>query len=208
MRGKFITFEGGEGAGKSVSISHVKDHFEGLGYEVLLTREPGGTGVAEQLREILVNKANDGIDVTTEMLILLAARNEHLLKKIVPALEDGKIVLCDRFVDSSLVYQGFVGGLGIDTVMDYNLGVIGGYMPEMTLYFDLDPEIGLSRINKDKDREVNRFDMKKLEFHKKIREGYLEVADRYADRIVKVDASRSIEEVVSEVKDIVSKVLS
>lgn len=205
MVGKFITFEGGEGAGKSVSIQRVKENFEKLGYDVIVTREPGGTSVSEQLREVLVNKENTGIDVVTEMYILIAARNEHLVNKIIPALESGKIVLCDRFVDSSLVYQGHVGELGIEYVFDKNMDVIGDCIPDLTLYFDLDPEIGLSRISKNKDREVNRFDLKKLDYHLRVREGYLRVADMFSDRIKKVDASLSIDEVVEEVTRIVSE---
>ena len=194
--GKFITVEGGEGAGKSLAIQSVKKHLEGMGYEVVLTREPGGVPLAERIRELTLDKDITEMDIVTEMFLFAASRREHLVKKVLPALEDGKVVLCDRFVDSSFVYQGIVGGLGVDFVWDVNKAAIGELMPDFTLYMDLDPEIGLARIEKNADREVNRMDLKPIEYHQAVRKGYLDIAERFTDRIEVVDASGTVDEVV------------
>lgn len=194
--GKFITIEGGEGAGKSLAIQSVKKHLEGMGYDVIVTREPGGVPLAERIRELTLDKGITDMDIVTEMFLFAASRREHLVKKVLPALEDGKVVLCDRFVDSSFVYQGIVGGLGVDFVWDVNKAAIGDLMPDFTLYMDLDPNVGLARIGKNKDREVNRLDMKPIDYHQAVRKGYLEIAERFTDRIEVVDASGTVEEVI------------
>lgn len=201
--GIFITFEGPDGAGKTTIINMVAKQFE----NVLLTREPGGIDIAEQIRNVILAKENTAMDARTEALLYAAARRQHLVEKVKPALEAGKMVLCDRFVDSSLAYQGYARGLGIDEVLSINEFAIEKMMPELTLFFDIEPELGLKRINKNKDREVNRLDLETLGFHHKVREGYLLLANRFSDRIVKIDASRSLEEVLEETCKIIHKTM-
>lgn len=203
MSGLFITFEGPEGSGKTTIANMVLDTLKNEGYEVLYTREPGGIDIAEQIRDVILDKKNTAMDPKTEALLYAASRRQHLVEKVLPALQANKIVLCDRFVDSSLVYQGVGRGLGIDTVYQMNLFAIDDLMPELTIFFDVQPEIGLARINKDANREVNRLDLETLDFHKKVYEGYVEVAKHFKDRIVSVDASKEKEEVYEAVLQLV-----
>lgn len=193
-KGIFITFEGPEGAGKTTIIRILAERFE----NTLLTREPGGIDIAEQIRSVILSKENTRMDARTEALLYAAARRQHLVEKVKPALEEGKLVLCDRFVDSSLAYQGHARGLGIKEVFAINQFAIADMMPELTLYFDIDPEEGLKRISKNQGREVNRLDLESLEFHQRVREGYQMLLDHFPDRIVKIDASRCLEEVAKE----------
>ncbi|SDN82935.1 dTMP kinase [Bacillus sp. OK048] len=184
----FITFEGPDGAGKTTIISMVAKELK----DALLTREPGGIDIAEQIRTVILDKNNIAMDARTEALLYAAARRQHLVEKVKPALEEGKIVLCDRFVDSSLAYQGHARGLGIDEVLSINQFAIEKMMPDLTIYFDIEPELGLQRINKNKGREVNRLDLEHLEFHNRVREGYHLVMERFPERIVKIDASGEV----------------
>lgn len=197
MSGYFFSLEGGEGAGKTTVSVLVADRLRELGYEVLLTREPGGVPIAEQIREVVVSKENDDMDYVTEALLYAASRREHLVKKVLPALSKGQIVLCDRYVHSSLVYQGHVRGLGMDFVAGLNEYATNGMIPVRTFYMDLDPEIGIARVMKDDEREKNRFDVAKMEFHHKVREGFLELVEKEA-RVVKLDADREIDVIVEE----------
>src|SRR3954463_16800091 len=176
--GTFITFEGPDGAGKTTIINMVAKQ---LG-DILLTREPGGIDIAEQIRAVILDKENTSMDPRTEALLYAAARRQHLIEKVKPALSEGKIVLCDRFVDSSLAYQGFARGLGIDEVFAINHFAIENLMPQLTIYFDIEPELGLERINKNKGREINRLDLENLEFHQKVRAGYHLLIDRFPER--------------------------
>ncbi|MEH7248533.1 dTMP kinase [Neobacillus niacini] len=192
--GFFITFEGPDGAGKSTIIRMVANELK----DVLLTREPGGIDIAEQIRKVILDKENIAMDARTEALLYAAARRQHLVEKVRPALEEGKVVLCDRFVDSSLAYQGFARGLGIDEVLSINQFAIENMMPDLTIYFDIEPELGLQRINKNKGREVNRLDLEHLEFHNRVREGYQLVLKKFPERIVKIDASREVEDVFAK----------
>jgi dTMP kinase len=201
----FITFEGGEGSGKTTSISKIKVLLEKQGYHVIVTREPGGVRIAEDIRSVILGKGSEEIDIMTEMLLYAAARREHLVKKVIPALEEGFVVLCDRFVDSSVVYQGYVRGQGEQTVLDINNLVIGDYMPGLTLFYDVDPEIALNRINVNETREKNRFDLEGLKFHNKVREGYQNLAKNNSVRIKTIDAGKSIEEVVFQVTSVLNK---
>lgn len=196
--GIFITIEGPDGSGKTTIINMLAENLAGQGFDVLATREPGGIEIAEQIRKVILDTNNTAMDSRTEALLYAAARRQHLAEKVKPALDAGKIVLCDRFVDSSLAYQGYARGLGIDEVFSINKFAIEDMMPQLTLYFDLSPELGLERINKNKGREVNRLDLENLDFHKKVQEGYMILAERFSDRIVKVDASRELEEVYKE----------
>lgn len=197
-KGIFITFEGPEGAGKTTIINMAAKQLK----NVLLTREPGGIEIAEQIRKVILDKENTAMDPRTEALLYAAARRQHLIEKVQPALKEGKIVLCDRFVDSSLAYQGYARGLGMDEVLTINQFAIEEMMPLLTIYFDIEPELGLQRINANKGREINRLDLEELDFHQKVREGYLLLMQRFPERIVKVNASQSIEEVFSQTMNI------
>lgn len=203
-KGLFIVFEGGEGTGKTTAIESIYDWIIEKGFKCIKTREPGGIKIAEEIRQVILNKENTKMDGRTEALLYAAARRQHLVEKVIPALENGHIVLCDRFIDSSLAYQGYARGLGMDEVMSINRFAIGDYMPDLSILFDLDPKIGLERINKSGEREVNRLDLEKMEFHEKVREGYNKVYNYNKDRIVKINADQSREEIVNEIKKILN----
>ncbi len=194
----FITLEGPEGSGKTSAINKVKEILQSQGHEIVMTREPGGTSISEQIREVILNKENTSMDPRTEALLYAASRRQHLVEKIWPSVKEGKIVICDRYLDSSLAYQGFARNLGIEDILKINMYATENTFPDLTLLFDLDPEIGLGRINADKNREVNRLDLEKLSFHKAVREGYLKLAKMYPERFVIIDASKSKEEVVEQ----------
>jgi dTMP kinase len=206
-QGLFVSFEGPEGAGKTTIIDMLIEHLKKERFRAISTREPGGIEIAEQIREVILNKNNTAMDARTEALLYAAARRQHLVEKVKPALEAGSVLLCDRFIDSSLAYQGFARGLGIDEVLSINQFAIENMMPRVTFYFDLDPKIGLERIHKNDGREVNRLDLEKIEFHQKVREGYLILADRYPERIVKIDASRPLQQVFDEAKGKLKQIL-
>ena len=197
-RGFFLTIEGGEGAGKTSILQGIADWFKSGGWEVVVTREPGGIPIAEKIREVILDRRHTDMDARTEALLYAAARRQHLVQKVEPALAAGAAVLCDRFVDSSLAYQGYARGLGIDEVWAINRFAIAGRMPDLTLYLDVRPEIGLDRIRSAGSREINRLDLEELSFHRKVREGYLLLAERHSDRIVTIDAEQSRERVLEQ----------
>ena len=199
----FIAFEGGEGAGKSTILDKIYDWMKDENIPCIKTREPGGIKISEQIRSVILDNNNTEMDERTEALLYVAARRQHLVEKIIPALNEGKVVLCDRFIDSSLAYQGYARGIGMDEILEINKFAIGEYMPNLSIFFDLDPGEGLKRINKDKNREVNRLDNEKLDFHNKVREGYYKILEKDKDRIVKIDASKSIDKVYEDVKYII-----
>ena len=199
-RGIFITMEGPEGAGKTTITQMLGKALQQEGYQVLLTREPGGVPISEQIREVILNKDNTAMDSRTEALLYAAARRQHLVEVVMPELERGGIVLCDRFIDSSLAYQGHARGLDIEEVYNINKFAIGDMMPDATLFFDIDPEEGLRRIQSNGEREVNRLDLEALDFHKKVCEGYQFIINRWKDRFIIVDAGRTIDEVLEETK--------
>ncbi|WP_303968659.1 dTMP kinase [Sporosarcina ureae] len=204
MAGLFISFEGPEGAGKTTVLQEITDRLRAQGQDVVMTREPGGIPIAEKIREVILDSNHDAMDSKTEALLYAAARRQHLVEKIIPALEQGKIVLCDRFIDSSLAYQGFARELGIENVLAINLFAIEQYMPDCTIFFDVPPEVGLARIWKDKDRERNRLDLEKMDFHKRVYKGYQEVMRLDSERIQVVDAQQTPAQVVENVWRIVS----
>ncbi|MET1012922.1 MAG: dTMP kinase [Paenisporosarcina sp.] len=205
--GFFITIEGPEGAGKTTVMQEVFEQLQSEGYDLISTREPGGIRISEKIREVILENEFTEMDGRTEALLYAAARRQHLVEKILPALAQGKIVLCDRFVDASLAYQGYARGLGIDEVLSINEFAIGKLMPNLTLYFDLDPEIGLKRISKNDNRELNRLDAESLSFHQAVREGYQEVLKRYPKRIKVIDASQSQVDVTKYVLNLLKKTL-
>ncbi|MDW7616548.1 dTMP kinase [Peribacillus simplex] len=199
-RGIFITMEGPEGAGKTTITQMLGKALKQEGYKVLLTREPGGVPISEQIREVILNKDNTAMDSRTEALLYAAARRQHLVEVVMPVLERGGIVLCDRFIDSSLAYQGHARGLDIEEVYSINKFAIGDMMPDATFFFDIDPEEGLRRIQANGEREVNRLDLEALDFHKKVCEGYQSIINRWEDRFIIIDAGRTVDEVFEEAK--------
>ena len=206
-QGLFITLEGPEGSGKSTVIKLIEEYLKDKNIEFISTREPGGIEISEQIREIILNKNNTAMDSRTEALLYAAARRQHLVERVIPALEENKVVICDRFVDSSLAYQGYARGIGMDQVMEINRFAIDKYMPDLTIYLDIDPRLGLERISKNKDREVNRLDLEKLDFHKRVREGYMILLKENSDRIKLIDASRGILEVFEDIKKLLKNIL-
>lgn len=199
QRGKFISFEGPEGAGKTTVIQTLYARLQAAGSEVVVTREPGGIPIAESIRAVILDNNHGEMDGKTEALLYAAARRQHLVEKIVPALEAGKVVLCDRFIDSSLAYQGYARGLGIDEVYAINQFAIGEMMPDLTVFFDIHPEEGLARIAENDSREHNRLDKESLAFHQRVYKGYEIVMERYPERIVSTDAQLSVEDVTENV---------
>lgn len=197
MNGHFITLEGGEGAGKTTIIEILKDKLTMMGYDVLTTREPGGIDISEKIRDIILDPLNTEMDARTEALLYAAARRQHLVERINPALEEGKIVLCDRFIDSSLAYQGYARGLEIDEVLMINQFAIKELMPSLTLFLNIEPKKGLERIDANKDRERNRLDLEEMKFHELVYDGYHLLLEKYPDRIKSINAYQSIEKVVS-----------
>jgi len=195
-RGRFVTIEGGEGSGKSTLIKEIGSYFSAMGEKVLIIREPGGLPAGEKIRDILVSEE---VDVLTEAMLFASSRNELVKKVINPALEEGTLVICDRFIDSNLVYQGYVKGLGIDKVLELNEPVLNGLMPDLTLYLDLDPKVGLERISQN-NRETNRFDKLNITFHEKVRKGFQHLANHkdHKSRIKTIDASQSTDAICLE----------
>ncbi|MDG0808895.1 dTMP kinase [Cohnella rhizosphaerae] len=206
-RGHFITIEGNEGAGKSTIALMMLDYMRDKGLTVVATREPGGIAIAEQIRAIVLDNGNTAMDGRTEALLYAAARRQHFVEKIVPTLEQGKTILCDRFVDSSLAYQGFARGLGIDEVMSINAFAIEGVFPDLTIYLDVDPQVGIERIHAHGEREINRLDLESSAFHQRVREGYQEALARYPDRIVRIDANPDIGDVFAAVAGVLDRFL-
>ncbi|GMK41685.1 thymidylate kinase [Paenibacillus sp. CCS19] len=194
----FISIEGGEGAGKTTVITGIAKALRTAGHQVMTTREPGGIPIAEQIRAVILDRDNTSMDGRTEALLYAAARRQHLTEKVVPALEQGQVVLCDRFIDSSLAYQGHARGIGFDEVMAINAFAINGLMPALTLYLDVTPEVGLRRIQESAGREINRLDLEAASFHHKVREGFLQAAERFKERIVIINAEQQPEDVLND----------
>lgn len=202
-RGFFITFEGGDGSGKSTQISILKESLIEKGYDVILTREPGGTDISEKIRELILDPENGEMEDITEAYLYAAARAQLVRQLIKPALEEGKVVICDRFVDSSIAYQGFGRGLG-DAVGVINTYAVDDCMPDLTILLKLDPERGSSRIA---GREHDRIEQASDEFHRKVYEGYLKLEEKYPDRILGVDASGTIQEIADEISRRVDEIM-
>jgi len=192
----FITLEGPEGSGKTSVMKEVISRLRKEGFVIEETREPGGTPIAEQIRQVILDQKNTLLDPRAEALLLAASRRQNLVERIWPALKSGKIVICDRFIDSSLAYQGGARNIGIEAVLAINLFATEGSYPQLTLLFDIPPELGLKRINQNSQREVNRLDLEQLTFHKKVRDTYLALAKRFADRFVIIDASLPLATVI------------
>ncbi|WP_338779239.1 dTMP kinase [Metabacillus sp. FJAT-52054] len=199
MTGCFITFEGPEGAGKTTILKEIHKKLQEKGIDPVATREPGGIKIAEQIRSVILDIENTEMDPRTEALLYAAARRQHLVEKVLPALKEKKVVLCDRFIDSSLAYQGYARGLGMEEVLSINLFAIEDVMPDLTIYFSIDAEKGLKRVYSGENREINRLDNEDLKFHDRVQKGYAILLEKYPERIKSVNADQTPEEVAEEV---------
>ncbi len=199
MKARFITFEGIEGSGKSTVASRVRDGLEAAGIETIITREPGGTELSERVRAVLLDPAMEGMDYRAELLLYLASRAELVEKVIRPALENGTTVVCDRFMDASVAYQGWARGIGEAVVEELNAFAVGPVVPDRTFLLDLAVELGFERGPERREgngtRSKDRLEREDHSFHEKVREGYLRLAERDPGRIVTIDASASLQEV-------------
>ncbi len=201
--GMFVTIEGPEGSGKTTVAKKIVEALTKEGYKVMYTREPGGVAIAEKIRDIILDVKNTNLDPRCEALLYAASRRQHLIEKVVPALKDGYIVICDRFVDSSLAYQGYARDLGIDEIYDINLFAIHQQWPDITILLDIQPEVGLARIMKNRQDEVNRLDLEDITFHQKVHKGYELIKEKYANRITLVDGNQTPEKVFDDVYAII-----
>lgn len=199
----FITFEGPEGSGKTTIMQAVADKLQ-QDYKIVMTREPGGVKTGEKIRELLLD--GDAMDKRTEALLFAASRREHLVGKVMPALENGNIVLCDRYIDSSLAYQGYARGIGISEVKSINEFAIDNMYPDVTIYLDVSVEVGRQRIVENQ-RVQNRLDLESVNFHEKVVEGYKKIIHNESERFIIIDAEKSIDEVVTDTYNSIIKYL-
>ena len=196
MKGYFITFEGGEGSGKSSAILEIQKYIEQLGLKVITTREPGGIKISEQIRNVILDVDNTDMAYETEALLYAASRVQHLKEKVVPALEKGYVVLCDRYIASSIAYQGYARGLGVEAILGINMFALK-YMPDVTYFIDVKPDIALKRLN---GREkVDRLDLEKIDFHNRVYSGYMEACKLYPSRIISIDGTQNLEKIISSI---------
>lgn len=202
MAGAFIAFEGGEGGGKSTQVGLLVEELQRRGLDVVRTREPGGTPAAEAIRAVLLDPANEGLDPRSEALLFAAARGEHVARVIRPALARGAVVISDRYVDSSLAYQGVARGLGVDRVLEISMWATCGLLPDLTVVLDIDPAAGLARAT-----DPNRLEAESLEWHRMVRQGFLDLAARDPQRYVVLDATRSVDEIAADVQSAVAALL-
>ncbi|MCF6194605.1 MAG: dTMP kinase [Kangiellaceae bacterium] len=202
---RFISLEGSEGVGKTTSLKFVQSFVEALGHKVLITREPGGTPMAEEIRNILLSEREETVEVDTELLLMFAARTQHVNQVIKPALEQGKWVICDRFVDASYAYQG--GGRGIEffRLQQLEKWCLGDFSPDVTLLLDMSSSEGIERTRKR--GKADRFEIEKMSFYEKIRNAYLERAKMEPDRIHIINAAPSTEVVQAEIKSVLEQYL-
>ena len=205
MNGILISLEGPDGAGKTTVLKEILPEIQKMKREIVPTREPGGVRVAEEIRQIILDPKNTEIDSKTELMLFAAARRLHMQEKMLPALQAGKVVIVDRFIDSSVAYQGYGRDLGVEVVDWLNYFATDGLKPDLTLYFDVDTDVALERIMKNRADEVNRLDLERAEMHRKVREGYLEIVAKEPERFVKIDASQPLEEVVADTLSVLKK---
>ncbi len=206
MKGIFISMEGPDGSGKSTQIELLKAYLEDKGYEIIITREPGGTVISEDIRRIILNRDYKEMGYMTEALLYASARAQLVSEVIKPALEEGKAVISDRFVDSSAVYQGMARGLGVDTAYKINEYAIQGIMPQLTIHLDLPAKIGISR--KKEQAELDRMELEAIDFHEKVAAGYRKLAELAPKRIRTIDATMSIEDIHNQIVAYVENILS
>lgn len=201
-KGFLVSLEGPEGAGKTSVLEAIIPILEDRGIEFLSTREPGGVLIGEKIREVILDPSHTEMDAKTELLLYIASRRQHLVEKVLPALEAGKLVIMDRFIDSSVAYQGFGRGLDKEAIDWLNEFATDGLKPDLTLYFDIEVEEGLARIAANSDREINRLDLESLDLHRKVRQGYLSLLEKEANRIVKIDASLPLDQVIENTQQL------
>lgn len=198
MNGILISLEGPDGAGKTTVLKEILPEIKKMKRDIISTREPGGVRLAEEIRQLILDPKNTEIDSKTEMLLFAAARRLHMQEKMLPALKAGKVVIVDRFIDSSVAYQGYGRELGVEVVDWLNNFATDGLKPDLTLYFDIDTDVALDRIMSNRADEVNRLDLERVEMHRKVRQGYLKMVEKEPQRFVTIDASQSVEKVVSD----------
>lgn len=204
-KGILITIEGPDGAGKTTVLERLLPQLQDLGREVLATREPGGVAIAEDIRRIILDPANEAMDDKTELLLFIAARRQHLKERIATPLAEGTLVLVDRFIDSSLAYQGFGRGLSLEEIRWLNHYATDGLLPDLTLYFDIDAEEGLRRIAQGRKGDVDRMDQEAVDLHQRVRKGYLQLVAEEPERLVVIDASQEIDQVVAEAFEVIRR---
>ncbi len=201
----FITFEGPEGSGKSTQIKKLQSYFVEKGFETIVTREPGGTVPGDAIREILISKSSGKLEPETELFLMLAQRNEHLKKVIAPALAAGKVVLCDRYFDSSVAYQGYGRDIGASRVRRAHEEFLGDFLPSLTVLLMISPEEGLKRANHGGSKQLDRIECEKLSFHTNVYNGYTEMAKAEPERFVAIDATGNPETIFCRIKEAVVK---
>ena len=200
----FITIEGCDGAGKSTQIKEIKKILEKNNIECVITREPGGTKTAEEIRNLILHNKEDDFLPITEVMLHMAARAEHLNKLIIPALKSGKTVVCDRFIDSTIVYQGIIGGISLEKIKNiYNI-ISGGLWPDLTLLIDIDVDISRTRANSTIER-INNYEKRGQEFHNKINKAFKDIPDLFPERCLKVNGNQKANIVTTEIKEILAK---
>lgn len=199
--GLFVSIEGSDGSGKTTVVHHITKELEKRNIPVISSREPGGIRISEKIRDIILDSENSEMSSATEALLYAASRSQHIDQKIKPALQEGKVVICDRFVDSSLAYQGYARGLGIDEVYSINLFAIKDAIPDLTIFLDINAETAKKRV--EAREHLDRLELEKEEFHQKVKQGYQLICDKFKERIVVIDANRSLEEVVEDVLNLI-----
>lgn len=204
-RGLFITFEGPDGSGKTTQIEGLRAYLAEQGYDAVLTREPGGTAIGEKIREIILDKNNGEMDSLTEAFLYASSRAQHVAQVILPALQSGKTVICDRFTDSSIVYQGYGRRLG-DRVREINEIAVQGLKPDVTFFLKLPPQTGRDRIS-GREEEPDRMEREKIEFHNEVFRGYEELERQEPRRFIPIDASGSIDGVAKEIHEHIQRIL-
>jgi dTMP kinase len=198
----FIAFEGGEGAGKSTQETLLADHLEGRGHTVVRTREPGGTPAAEAIRDVVLSPRFAGLDPRAEALLFAAARGDHVARVVRPALEQGSVVICDRYLDSSVAYQGVGRSLGADAVRELSLWATQDLLPDLTIVLDIDPEFGLARVS-----DPDRLEAEPLSYHQQVRQGFLDLAARDSQRYLVIDAKQPVDVIAEVIRERVMSLL-
>lgn len=204
-KGLFITIEGTDGSGKSTQIGKMKDYFQQKGYDPIITREPGGTQISEKIRNIILDNTNTEMSPVTEMMLYASARAQLVFEVIKPALSQGKVVICDRFIDSSYAYQGYGRGIDIKYIESVNAPALDSVMPDITFFFDIDPKLALAR--RISATGADRIEKEKLEFHERVYRGYKDRAELFPHRIKVINANRTIDEIAEEVRFWLNKIL-